>query len=104
MVFVKDGLEPFIVPTKTCTTSENFLIKISLKQFQSLLEDIHHTSENLAIIGGFNFYLETICSNSKTFHSLIDSFDLIQKVNFTTHIHGHTLDSIPLMLFQPFFS
>ena len=31
------------------------------------------------------------CSNS-TFHSLINSFDLIQKDNFPTHIHGHILD------------
>ena len=34
------------------------------------------------------------CSNLKTFHSLINSFDLIQKVNFPTHIHGHTLDQV----------
>ena len=114
--FVKDGLDPSVVPTKTCTTFENFLLKITLHkelfyllniyrppsssttsffdQFQSLLEDIHHTTENLVIIGDFNFHLETICSNSKTFHSLIDSFDLTQKVNFPTHIHGHTLDQV----------
>ena len=30
----------------------------------------------------------------KTFHPLIDSFDLIQKVNFPTHIHRHTLDLV----------
>ena len=104
---------PSIVPTKTCTTFGNFLIKISLykesfylmnicrylssstptffEQFQSLLEDIHHTTENLFIVGNFNFYLETTCSNSKTFHLLINSFDLIQKVNFLTDIHGNTL-------------
>ena len=115
-VFVKDGLDVSIVPTKACSTFENFLIKISqnkeffcflniyrspststptfLEQFQSLLEDIPHTIENLVIIGDFNLHLETTCSNSKTFHSLIDSFDLIQKVNFPTHIHGHTLDLV----------
>ena len=114
--FVKDVLDPSVVPTKTCTTFENCLLKISLHKesfyflniyrpqfsstttffeyFQSLLEDIHHTTENLVIIGDFNFYLETTCSNSKTFHSLIESFDLIQKVNFPTHIHGHTLDLV----------
>ena len=58
------------------------------------MEDIHLTTENLAIIGDFNLHLETTCSNSKTFHSLINSFDLIQKVNFPTHIHGHTLDQV----------
>ena len=104
--FVKDGLDPSVVPTKTCPTIENFLLKISLhkesfyflniyrppsssttsffEQFHSLLEDIHHTTENLVIIGDFNFHLETACSNSKAFHSLTDSFDLIQKVNSHT--------------------
>ena len=114
--FVKDGLDASVVSTKTCSTFENFLIKISLNKesfyflsiyrppssststffehFQSLLEDIHLTTENLAIISDFNLHLETTCSNSKTFHSLINSSDLIQKVNFPTHIHGHTLDQV----------
>ena len=114
--FVKDGLEASVVPTKACSTFENFVIKISVnkesfyflniyrppssstptffKQFQSLLEDIHHITENLVMISDFNFHLETTWSNSKTFHSLIDSFDFIQKVNFLTHIHGHTLDLV----------
>ena len=38
---------------------------IFFEQFQSLLEDIHHMIKNLVIIGDFNFYLETTCSNSK---------------------------------------
>ena len=59
-----------------------------------ILEDIHLTTENLAIIGNFNLHLEITCSKSKTLHSLINSFDLIQKVNFPTHIHGHTLDQV----------
>ena len=91
--------ENFPLPTKTCTTFENFLIKISLNkesfhfrnlhrplssilQFQSLLV-IHHITGNLVIISDFNFHLDTTCLNSKSFHSLIDSFDLIQKVNFS---------------------
>ena len=113
--FVKDGLDPSVVPTKTCTTFESFLLKISLhkesfyflnifrqsssttslfEKFPSLLEDIYHTMENLVIIGDFNFHLEKTCSNSKTFLSLIESFDLINKVNFPTHIYGHTLDLV----------
>ena len=114
--FVKDGLDASVVPTKACSTFENFLIKISLnkesfyclniyrppssgcptffEQFHSLLEDIHHTTENLVILDDFNLHLETTYSNSTTFHSLIDSFNLIQKVNFPTHIHRHTLDQV----------
>ena len=105
-----------VVPTKASPTFKNFFIKISLnkesfyflniyrppssstptffEQFQTFLEDIHHTTKNLAIIGHFNHHLETTCSNSKTFYSLIDSFDLSQKVNFPTHIHRHTLDQV----------
>ena len=44
------------------------------------------------IIGDFNYHIESTSSNSKAFNSLIDSFDLTQKVNFPTHIYGHTLD------------
>ena len=44
------------------------------------------------IIGDFNFHLESTSSNSKTFNSLIDSFDLT--LNFPTHIYGHTLDLV----------
>ena len=108
---MKDGLDSSVVPIKTCTTFENFLIKISLHKEsfyslniyrppssiisaffeQSLLEDIHHNTENLEIIGDFNFYIESTSSNSKAFNSLIDSFDLTLKVNFPTHIYGHTL-------------
>ena len=107
---MSDGLDSSIVPTKTCTTFENFLIKISLHKeyyllfeyikttilqyfnllFQSLLEDIHHTTGNLVIIGDFNFHLESTSSNSKK--SLIDSFDLTKKVNFPSYIYRHTLD------------
>ena len=76
--FVKDGLDSSAVPTKTCTTFENFLIKISLhkesfyflniyrapspststflEQFQTLLEDIHHNTKNMVFIGDFNFH------------------------------------------------
>ena len=50
------------------------------------------------IIGDFNFHIESTSSNSKAFNSLIDSFDLTKKVNFPTHIYGHTLD---LLLTKP---
>ena len=46
------------------------------------------------IIVDLNIHLEKSCSNSKSFHSLIESLDLTQKVNFPTHIHGHTLDLV----------
>ena len=40
------------------------------------------------------FFVKDQFLNSKTFHLLIDLFDLIQKVNFPTHIHGHTIDLV----------
>ena len=46
------------------------------------------------IIGDFNFHLEPTSLNLKTLQSLFDSFDLNQKVNFSTHIHGHTLNLV----------
>ena len=44
--------------------------------------------------GGLGFFVKDQFLNSKTFHLLIDLFDLIQKVNFPTHIHGHTIDLV----------
>ena len=55
-------------------------------------ENFHLTTYNLVIIGDFNINLNTSCSNSKSFHSLIESFDLNQKVSFPTHVHRHTLN------------
>ena len=60
------------------------------EEFQSLLESIHLTNDNLAITSNFNIHLDTTFSKSKTLHSLINLFDLIQKVNFLTH----TLDLV----------
>ena len=39
--FVKDGLDPSVVPTKTCTTFENFLLKITLHKESFYLLNIY---------------------------------------------------------------
>ena len=60
------------------------------------MKNIHLTIDNLVIVRDFNVHLETTCSHSKTFQSLIESFYIIEKVKFSIHIHGHTLDLVLL--------
>ena len=113
---VKNELQASRIPTDTYSSFENLLIKISLqnesclfltiykppstspatfyKQFNALLENIYPTTDNLVIIGDFNIHMDTNSNDSKKFCALLGSFDLLQKVNFPTHILGHTIDLV----------
>ena len=62
--------------------------------FNALLENIYPTTDNLVIIGDFNIHMDTNSNDSKKFRALLGSFDLLQKVNFPTHILGHTIDLV----------
>ena len=64
------------------------------EQFNALLENIYPTTDNLVIIGDFNIHMDTNSNDSKKFRALLGSFDLLQKVNFPTHILGHTIDLV----------
>ena len=113
---VKNELQTSRIPTDTYSSFENLLIKISLQnksclflniykppstspatfyeQFNALLENIYPTTDNLVIIGEFNIHMDTNSNDSKKFRALLGSFDLLQKVNFPTHILGHTIDLV----------
>ena len=113
---VKNELQTSRIPTDTYSSFENLLIKISLQnesclflniykppstspatfyeQFNALLENIYPTTDNLVIIGDFNIHMDTNSNDSKKCCALLGSFDLLQKVNFPTHILGHTIDLV----------
>jgi len=44
------------------------------------------------ISGDFNIHVDTSSSNSKCFKSMLDTCNLVQHIDFPTHIHGHILD------------
>ena len=51
----------------------------------------------LVVIGDFNLHVDTSPSFVRQFADILESLDLDQRVNFPTHIHGHSLD---LMIFS----
>ena len=49
---------------------------------------------NYFIYSGFNIYVNVTCTDSYKLESLLESCNLTQSVNNTTHLHGHILDLI----------
>ena len=64
-----------------------------LEQFTTYLENIITTTHILIITGDFNIHVDNKNDNtSRKFSDILDTFSLINHINFQTHIHGHTLD------------
>ena len=49
---------------------------------------------NHFICGDFNIHVDILCPDSYKLESLLESCNLTQSVNNTTHLHGHILDLI----------
>ena len=49
---------------------------------------------NYFICGDFNIHIDVPCTDSYKLESLLESCNLTQSVNNTTHLHGHILDLI----------
>ena len=64
-------------------------------EFGYFLESFALTPGKLLIVGDFNIHVDDTSSQACTsFLSLIDSFDLVQHVEQSTHVGGHILDLI----------
>ena len=61
---------------------------------RDLLFYIASLPHDLALMGDFNLHLESSSSDVRQLSSpvILESFDLHQRVNFATNIHGHSLD------------
>ena len=46
----------------------------------------------ILVIGDFNIHVDTTNADSRSFVGLLESLCCIQLINFSTHVHGHTLD------------
>jgi len=60
--------------------------------FHDLLENLVPSHPECFILGDFNLHLETQSTATSTFNDILASFDLKQRVSFSTHIRGHCLD------------
>ena len=62
-------------------------------EFSTLLEDLVSSPSELLLTGDFNFHVDTPAQiPASSFLSLLETFNLIQHVNFSIHRLGHTLD------------
>jgi hypothetical protein len=77
-------------------STKNKLSKsLFLEEFTSLLEHLCILPGKVLIIGDFNIHWDDQNNaECKHFMDILDSFDLVQHVDFATHIGGHTLDFI----------
>ena len=65
-----------------------------LDEFMSFVCFLSSVDGNYFICGDFNIHIDVPCTDSYKFESLLESCNLTQSVNNTTHLHGHILDLI----------
>ena len=65
-----------------------------LDEFMSFVCFLSSVDYNYFICGDFNIHVDVLCTDSYKLESLLESCNLTQSVNNTTHLHGHILDLI----------
>ena len=71
------------------------VIDLFFEEFSSLLEEVVVCSEELLIIGDFNFHMDDTADRyAAQFGSLLELFNLKQHVAVPTHRSGHILDLV----------
>ena len=65
-----------------------------LDEFMSFVCFLSSVDCNYFICGDFNIHVDVPCTDSYKLESLLESCNLTQSVNNTTHLHGHILDLI----------
>ena len=65
-----------------------------LDEFMSFVCFLSSVDCNYFICGDFNKHVDVPCTDSHKLESLLESCNLTQSVNNTTHLHGHVLDLI----------
>ena len=70
------------------------VISVFLDGFMSFYGLFSSWSSPTLICGDCNIHLDTDISSSLNFKSILDSCNLVQHIDFPTHIHGDTLDCL----------
>lgn len=63
-----------------------------LSELNELLTVVSCKCQTFIMLGDFNIHVDTNCSYTSEFISVLDCFNLTQHVDFPTHNQGHTLD------------
>ena len=114
--FIRDSYKYRKVDTPNYSSFENMVISVSvscqtlllpsiycppglysfmfLDEFMSFVSFLSSVDCKYFICGDFNIHVDVPCTDSHKLKALLDSRNLRQSVNNTTHLHGHTLDLI----------
>ena len=114
--FIRDSYKCRKLDTPNYSSFENFVISVSVSCRSLLLASIYRPPGpcssnfldefmlfvsfmssvdcNYFISGDFNIHVDVPCTDSYKLESLLESCNLTQSVNNTTHLHGHILDLI----------
>ena len=71
---------------------------MNLDEFMSFICFLSSIDCNYFIGGDFNIHVDVPCTDSRKLKALLESCNLRQSVNNTTHLHGHILH---LMILSP---
>ena len=114
--FMHDSYKHLKVDTPNYSSFENMVISVSVSFQTLLLASIYcppgpcssifldefmffvcflsSVDCNYFICGDFNIHIDVPCTDSHKLKALLESCNLRQSVNNTTHLHGHILDLI----------
>ena len=97
------SFENVVVCVQWCNYTLNFAsiyrppgasVSVFLDDFMSFSGSVASMSSSIITCGDFNIHLYTNSHDSLNFKSMLASCDLVQHIDFPTHIHGHTLDCL----------
>ena len=114
--FIRDSYKYCKVDTRNYRSFENMVISVSvlcrtlllasiyrppwlcssifLDEFMSFVCFLSSVDCNYFMCGDFNIHVDVPCTDSHKLKVLLESCNLRQSVNNTTHLHGHILDLI----------
>lgn len=117
-VFVRKPIKCSTIPTPAASAFEHITLQVRinkhdynlvslyrppnmsftrfLEDFTLLLETLYALPSQFIICGDFNIHVDSDTSNTKSFLSMLETWNLKQCVDFSTHLHGHTLDLLLL--------
>ena len=69
-------------------------VTVFLEEIVKLLELLASSAVDVLLAGDINLHMDENEHYSSRFKEIMDSFNLIQHIDFPTHKHGHTLDIV----------
>ena len=67
-------------------------VAVFIEEIMELFEMLSAIPENVVIAGDINIHMDETDIYPNKFRNILETFNMMQHVDFPTHIHGHTLD------------